>query len=282
MDIDIQFHCDIDFNFRSAEECIRAFTYHDYSISLHTHSFYEINVILSGIGTHQIRDTAVTVHTGDVFIIPPLVPHAYFDTSSLDVFHILIRPEVIQNNLSEAANVDGFVRFTEIEPFLRSSSQTNQFLQLSQKDLLQLQADLDLLRDDCAYNMPQNAPLRLHTLWKLLYLFSIRLSKQDTNKNQTRMKYETQIIDTLEYIHKNYHLPINTDDLYKRVFLSRSTFLRSFSAICGCTPTQYISNYRCKKAMELLDDPKLTKTQVAHACGFYDLSHLHRAIKKHP
>ena len=279
MEIDVKFHCDIDYNFPNGWEKIRAFTYHNYSIALHTHSFYEINVVTSGSGTHQICETALTVQPGDVFIIPPMVPHAYYDTRKLDVLHILVKPEVLQENFAEASGVNGFLLFTEIEPFLRASSHISPFLQLTQKDRRMLQADFDLLLDSHPFTSQENAPLRLHTLWKLLYTFSILLEKQSQTKGHSE-KYERQIIDALEYIHKNYHRTITEAELYEKVFLSRSTFLRSFSHICGCTPARYIADYRLKKALELLEDGHLTKTAVARACGYYDLSHLDRALKR--
>lgn len=279
MAINVKFHCDVDYNFPSDWEKVRAFTYYDYSIALHTHSFYEINVVTSGHGKHQIFETTLDVQPGDVFIIPPMVPHAYYDTVSLDVMHILVRPEVIQENLPEASGVNGFVLFTEIEPFLRASSRVSPFLQLSQKDMLMLQSDLDLLLDSSPYNTPENAPLRLHTLWKLLYTFSVLLAKQSETKGHTE-KYERQIIDTLEFIHKNFHRTITEKELCAKVFLSRSTFLRSFSRICGCTPARYIADYRLKKALELLESGHMTKSAVARTCGYYDLSHLERALKR--
>lgn len=279
MEIDVQFHCDLDYNFPYPHQQVRAFTYHDYAIALHTHSFYEINVITAGHGTHQISQTVLPVHSGDVFILPPSVPHAYYDTEGLDVMHILVKPEVIQSNLREASGVNGFLLFTEIEPFLRAASRTAPFLQLSQNELRMLRSDFDLLLDTNPFNTPENAPLRLHTLWKLLYTFSVLLANQSEMKRHTN-KYEHQIIDTLEYIHRNYHRTVTQKELCERVFLSRSTFLRSFSQICGCTPARYLADYRLKKATELLSCGQLTKTAIARTCGYYDLSHLERALKR--
>ena len=144
---------------------------------------------------------------------------------------------------------------------------------------MMLQDDLDLLRDDHPFNKPGNEAFRLHLLWKILYTCSILLSRQTADDTKKRAKYEQQILDALEYIHRNYASPISTEDLYKRVFLSRSTFLRSFHTMCGCSPMQYLAQYRKKKALEMLEDPLVTKTQVAQVCGFYDLSHLRKTLE---
>ena len=65
------------------------------------------------------------------------------------------------------------------------------------------------------------------------------------------------------------------------VFLSRSTFLRSFKAVCGKSPIEYLNKYRCDKAIEQIDSLDRSKTEIAHKCGFYDLSHMERMLKKY-
>ena len=59
----------------------------------------------------------------------------------------------------------------------------------------------------------------------------------------------------------------------------KTTFLRSFGAICGCTPMQYITRYRCRRARELLASGEYSKTEIAVMCGFYDLSHMERVMR---
>lgn len=272
----IEFHSPAASHFLTESETVHGFILHNYKIALHTHDFYEINIILSGSGTHQIKDTSLSVRQGNVFVIPPSVPHAYYDTDKLEVFHILVRPDLIRNNMAEASGVDGFLLFIEIEPYLRASGQKPHFLRLSQKQLLLLKEDLDIIADTSPYHTPQNEPLVQHTLWKMLYTFSVTLANQTPSKN----KYEEQILDTLEYIHKNYGERITDDLLCKRVFLSRSTFLRSFAAMCGCTPTQYLSRYRLEKVLDMMENTSLSKTEIARSCGYYDLSHMERAMKK--
>ena len=56
--------------------------------------------------------------------------------------------------------------------------------------------------------------------------------------------------------------------------------MRSFDTICGMTPAQYLNDYRCKKAIEMMEHTDLSKTEIAHSCGFYDLSHMERMTKR--
>ncbi len=279
--MDIKFHCGIERNFHYKWQQVRAFLYSDYSIEPHTHDFYEMNIVVSGKGKHQIENACFDVKTGDVFIIPPMTVHAYFDTKALDVYHILLRKNFILDNQKESASIPGFLQLVEIEPFLRQHFSGEVFLHLSQNQLMQLKNELSFIEEHNAFDTEEMAPLKNHITWKILYWFSYLLFKQVHKEDKKSLnKYDIEIIKILEYIHKNYMDKITIDLLCKNSFLSRSTFLRSFRNVCECTPMEYVNRYRCKKALEMLDNSNLSKTEIAHSCGFYDLSHMERTMKQ--
>ena len=268
--------------FPLAGQFVRAFSYTNYSIRPHNHDFYEMNIVLFGKGVHQIENTQLSVEAGDVFVIPPMTVHAYYNTDNLEVYHVLIRKDFIRENRAEASLVPGFLQLVEIEPFLRQSCSESMFLHLSHAQLERIKLDARIIEDDGDFNDECFAPLRKHTVWKLLYSLSNMLHEQmnDTGK-RCGVKYKRQMLDALGYIHNRFNEKITVESLYECTYLSRSTFLRSFRAICGCSPMQYLNQYRTNKAVELLESkPKMSKTEVAHSCGFYDLSHMERAIKK--
>ena len=261
------------------EKQVRAFLFKDYSIEPHSHDFYELNIVLHGKGTHRIEGVSFEVKTGDVFVIPPMTVHSYFDSEELDVYHILMRRKFILNNKDETADIPGFSTLIEIEPFLRQHFSTEMFLHLSNTELIQLKSDLSIIEENGIYDTEELTALKNHTIWKILYWFSYLLDKQMYQKKSSS-KYASEIIGVLEYIHHNYDNKITVDLLCRISFLSRSTFLRSFVEICKCTPMEYINRYRCEKAVEMIDKASLSKTQIANSCGFYDLSHMERTIKR--
>ena len=272
--MDIAFHCDQNRNFPTPGQMVRGFTYENYTIEMHTHEFYEMNVILSGTGVHCMGERQLSVRSGDVFVIPPMVAHAYKNTDRLQVYHILLHRDFVAQNQAEATKVKGYLHFMEIEPFLRSNDSTL-FLHLSASQLMQLQADLSFIDDSSSFEQS----LKNHAAWKIIYWLSWLLSRQMDQQGHSS-KYEASILKALEYIHEHYDDKLSNDVLCKLTYLSRSTFLRSFEAICGCSPAAYIRSYRGKKAMELLEQGNYSKSEVAHACGFYDLSHMERCLKK--
>lgn len=279
--VDIQFHCDEKDNFRHGFSA-RAFTYTDYSIELHNHDFYEVNIVLGGMGTHCIETSRFSITAGDVFVIPPMVAHSYTETESLEVYHILLKKAFLRQNRAEAEKVAGFLQLTEIEPFLRSSFSSPFFLHLNQLQRLQLKNRLELIDDGGAFSWEECAPMKYHGIWEILYWFSALLNRQLlSGETASPQKYERYILDALEYIHKHYGEKITIDTLCKKEFLSRSTFLRAFKGICGISPIEYLIRYRCEKAVDMLTNTGCSKTLVAQNCGFSDLSHMMRTLKAH-
>ena len=275
-----QFHCPSDLSLGKGH-MLRAFMYTDYSISPHDHDFYEMNIVMNGKGTHQIENARFDVKTGDVFMIPPTTVHAYFDTEGLDVYHILLHREFIAANRAEANAMPGFVQFTEIEPYLRRHFSEAMFLSLTPAELIEVKSELAFIEDGGRFDRKELYPIKHHAAWILLYHLSHLFSQYGYAKsNRSKSKYESSVMSALEYIHRNYTEKITVDSLCQITFLSRSTLFRAFSEMCGCTPIEYLHRYRCKKALELIREAQISKTEIAHACGFYDLSHMERMLKR--
>ena len=269
-----------DENLITKEKPFRSFIYNDYSIELHNHDFYEMNIILSGHGIHQIENACYEIEKGDVFVIPPFTVHSYHHTQNLNVQHIIIHKDFIISNMAESVKVQGYLQLMEIEPFLRQNSSSAMFLHLSKNKLTELQNELKFFEEDSIFYNDEYLPLKNHIMWKIIYWLSHLLFKQISSVETTPLnKHETAIFSSLEYIHQNFGEKLTVNILAQKAFLSRSTYLRSFFEICNCTPTKYILDYRLKKACEMMENSKFSKTEIAHLCGFYDLSHMERSMK---
>jgi len=68
--------------------------------------------------------------------------------------------------------------------------------------------------------------------------------------------------------------------LAERQNMSRATYIRWFNKTCGCSPHQYLMQYRIKKASEALAVNESSISEIAQNCGFFDASHLRRALNK--
>ena len=271
------FYCGKEDFFEEVENGVRGFTYHNYQISPHSHAFYEINIIQSGKGTHIIEGHRFSARTGNVFIIPPETVHAYENEGALEVYHLLLHPHFFDKYMPDKSQVAGMMLLTEIEPFLRKNGSVY-FLKLTRSQLLALQNDLEILTDNSEYDFEGSNALKRYTVLKILCYWAHLLQKQ-TYKQDVSTEQDNAVMRALEYIHKNYGQKITLETLFSLSFVSRSTFLRQFNAVCGCSPMRYLQAYRIERVKELLAEGKMYNTEIAHECGFYDLSHMNRVLR---
>jgi signal transduction histidine kinase/DNA-binding NarL/FixJ family response regulator len=72
-----------------------------------------------------------------------------------------------------------------------------------------------------------------------------------------------------EIIEKNMSDPdFNIDDISDQMKIGRATLYRKIPALTGETPNDFIKSYRLKRAAQLLQENKLTVTQIAGEVGF--------------
>lgn len=166
--VDIKFHCNEQSNFgKGISAC--AFAYTNYSIDMHNHDFYELNIIFNGNGTHRIENGSFLISTGNVFVISPMVAHSYTNTDKLEVYHILLKKSFLKHNKAESENVAVFLQFTEIEPFLRSTASNAFFLHLNPLQMIQLKNELIFIDDDSPFSWEACASMKYYEIWKILY-----------------------------------------------------------------------------------------------------------------
>lgn len=67
--------------------------FHDseFPLYMHSHDFYEMNIIIEGYGRHYIEDKNFPAVPGNVFVIPPKISHGYWaQNDTMSIFHLLL------------------------------------------------------------------------------------------------------------------------------------------------------------------------------------------------
>lgn len=62
--------------------------------------------------------------------------------------------------------------------------------------------------------------------------------------------------------------------------MSIATLNRRFNDLLKTSPMNYVMDCRIQKAIELIEENKYSKTEIAQLCGFYDLSHMNKYLKR--
>ena len=249
----------------------------DSYLPMHSHDFYEINIITKGDSMHYINDRIYPAPTGAVFVIPPQVRHGYFSEEETDIFHIILDNKFISSYASQLTALKGYSFLFDIEPVLRRRNSINLFLSLSEDELLYLTPVLDRL---CEYDKTSASGNRLTKEFLALNVIAelCNFANNSTSIAENYPETTLAIIKTMEYISKNYKTKINFQKLATDNNMSYPTFFRHFKKICKKTPAQYLTDCRINEAIKLMNQNIYTFTHIAITCGFYDASHFTKSF----
>jgi len=84
-----------------------------------------------------------------------------------------------------------------------------------------------------------------------------------------------------DYIAKNYMNKISFNELASRVHLSRTYLSAMFNREVGVTFPEYLTQVRINKAIEIMRNKNINKTDIASLVGFSDYSYFSKIFKKH-
>ncbi|MCG7378221.1 helix-turn-helix domain-containing protein [Paenibacillus sp. ACRSA] len=84
----------------------------------------------------------------------------------------------------------------------------------------------------------------------------------------------------LDYIHSAYTGPMDIDSMAMVAHQSRYHFMRSFKALTGSTPYQYLLNLRVEEASRRLRLTTDSVTTISYELGFSSVSQLYRAFQR--
>lgn len=257
-----------------SEKYIHSYLHKNYRTKMHSHQFYEINIVINGEGRHYISDSSIPAMVGDVFVIPPSISHGYFTENSLDIYHILLKTDFFNRYREELVQLPGFDLLFDFEPSIRRFSGTNFNLNIDSSHFSSIEKDLKNIKEaeDEGLYMYQNI-LVLSLISRLGKMFNKRINKASSQEN-------LEIITIMEYIKNNLGNKIVLSDIAKFCSMSTSTLNRRFKEFLGVSPMQYVINCRVSIAKELLQENRLSKTEIAQVCGFYDLVHMNKCLAK--
>ncbi|MBR2321406.1 MAG: AraC family ligand binding domain-containing protein, partial [Clostridia bacterium] len=241
----------------------------DFPLYMHSHSYYEINVIVEGEGVHYIGENDVVAKSGDVFIIPPNVRHGYEDSHDLSIFTVVLSDAFLKKYNLLLKEIYGFTMLFNIEPSLRSKTKSNLFPSIPPSDFLHLLNEMHKLNHICLQDSEGvlHEGMKCLKILNLLADFANYMDKSAAKDDQNVFVDTPNILKVLTYIENNYHTNVTINDLCKISNMSRSSLLKQFSEVCKYSPTDYLLSIRIEKACEFLKSTNLSVARIAQDCG---------------
>lgn len=263
--------------------------FHDekYIIPMHSHNYYEINIITSGKGMHYIGNNICAATEGNAYVIPPNMSHGYYGDEPFDVFHLILSNNFLRKHAGELYGLTGYSYIFEIEPLLRYDSNVNYLPLLNGKIFNHVKNICSrlLYYDDPNENyggseFSPNKTISQSTL-ALNLISELCTVAADTSEIYPKKHVNFNeniypIAKTMMYMSEHFSEKISFHKLAEDSEMSYSTFYRNFLKINKVSPEQFLKQLRIKNSIQLLSFTDMSIAKIAQECGFYDSAHFIR------
>ena len=252
----------------------------------HRHKFIQIVYISKGKLKHVINNNTFDVHKGDIFVIPPYVPHYYIDAyqENYEVIEFEFVPEFINERFSGDSRSEGrFMDFAYLEPFLVTEKDMHPRLNLSGGIQMEVEEIFDEILAEYEFREPEFDLMIKALLLKLLVLLEREFQKNlaGTADQALYDQHKDAIYRALRYIDENYEKDISMEQAAKIAMLSPSYLRYLFKQITHRTFTEYVQNLRISKAIELLKTRRDMKIiDICYSVGYNSVSYFNRAFRQ--
>ena len=250
----------------------------------HRHSYVQIIYILKGRLKHVLNNNEFDVRKGDIFIIPPFVPHYFIDcyNEKYELIEFEFSPEFINERFSIGESDSSFFDFAYLEPFLVSENKVKPCLNLTGN--LRLEAEsifYEVLRE--YKNRENDFELIIKALLlKLLVIVGREFKReiQGTESTGLYKRHKEALENSLSFINNHFTEHVTIEKAAKAALFSKSYFRYLFRQMTGMTFIEYINKLRILKALELLKNCREKKIiEISSEVGYNNVNHFNRIFK---
>lgn len=237
--------------------------------STHTHDSMEIGYVVSGQGIYHLNGVDHKISSGDLIFLMPGDIH--FESGSgkesveilFLVFKNTMNPEGVLHlpfTSSTIIPTQNMLKITDIlkSILIESLEQKKGFERFIEADLIQL---FILLERISSGNVEEA-------------IYSDSLSEV-IHVRKLKMVSEVKF-----FIESNFNMQINLSNVARKFFISPQHLIRLFKEVTGCTPKQYLTDLRIKKAKELLVGTRKEILAISESIGYNDIHYFYRQFKK--
>lgn len=219
----------------------------------HSHSFFEIALLLEGTCTWHLRNRRILLRKGDILLLPPRCPHW---------------EEVGKTQRAHSAWI-GFDFSTAPPAELLAQCKKAYPTGTWQKNMVALFKD--------AYHESQNpqqigSKLRIEcTLRSMLTLLARLIG---SNKKAPEESPHAQAMRATGHaLANNLQNPLRIETLARYHGISAGYFIKLFQHEYGVTPYKFLAQARLAEAQRRLRESKESIKEIAAACGYTDAPH---------
>lgn len=243
----------------------------------HSHSEYQLFVVLEGTGTRFIGDSIKSFRPGELILTGPHLPHvwrsddSYFDKNSLSKTSgivIYLNENFLGEHILEKEEM------LALKKLFTKSMRGLEFYGSKKLQVIDMMKELILL-----HGIPSVIHL-LHILeilavTKEYHYISSKAYDDGFDQNET-----DRLNKVYEYAFMNFRKKVLLDDLADLLHMTPTSFSRYFSMKNNKPFSRFIAEIRIKHACKMLTETDDSIAQICYECGFNTLSNFNKQFKE--
>ncbi|QNK56304.1 AraC family transcriptional regulator [Paenibacillus sp. PAMC21692] len=250
----------------------------------HRHDYFQIYYVSQGKLKHLINNKEYELIKGDLFVIPPYVPHsiAAYEKVNYEAIELEFKPELINQSFASEAELQSFMDFMYIQPFMVNESKVRPRFNLADK----IETDVESIMNELICELSRKEP-GFELIFKSLILRLLALvgrvmahEYNASEKNLLVNRHKESILKAIKYLEEHYSEKIYLKDVVKVALLSHTAFCTAFKSVTNKSFTRYLNELRVSKAKEYLKKPDVKIIDVSSKAGFDNVVHFNRTFKQ--
>ena len=239
------------------------------TIPLHWHTYYELELILEGEGTHICNSVASSLKKGTVFVLSPQDFHQIdcLNDNEIHVISLCFQEEIFSSEVRHAIK-------NNPPPYILNISDT--MFDATVSDLMFLN---EVLTKNYKYR--DIIACRLIELILIKIMENSRNNKLSFAQNDQMIKSLHDLQPIIKYINTHYSESLNREELAQMVHLSPSYLSSTFKKTFGISLSDYIINCRMKNAKSLLKHSDESIKNTIEMVGYNSPSLFYRHFYKY-
>ncbi|WP_303056811.1 AraC family transcriptional regulator [Victivallis vadensis] len=256
----------------------------------HDHECSEIAIVTGGSALHLVEPHRALfpgkagrgeaymcgIRRGDVLVIHPGITHAYDRTSDLELLNIVYDRRRLVLPMLDGYALPLFRQFFPPGEEPAPEEMARPVASLAEEALEQVLVRVEELRAELEGLRPGSLFSGL-TLFMTALVAVARLCGAEMPKKR---RTPFLVGDAVSFIAKNYSKPVTLDQMARAARMSRRSFCRHFRCMAGCSPAEYLQQFRIARAEELLTETDASVAEIALRCGFCDGNYFCRKFRE--
>lgn len=237
------------------------------SVLLHNHPGIEINLLLEGTCEYLIGGTNYTCFPGDLIVIGEGEVHRAWNADAAVFLVVLFRAEVLVPDMSPGYEQ----KF--LAPFWAVGRGRKHRISPGVPGYERLVADLMSVEDE-ARRRDNSYRLLIRThLLDFAAILTRTFGIPDDSPLLDRGQRSRRFSALRDHLEEHYAERILVADMAGLVNMSVTNFTRTFKAVFGKTPLEYLLQVRIRHAAQLMLSGDRKIIDIANDCGFPSISH---------